>query len=81
MPAITLANMLWMKWTFDREFYDHGFMRNHTISQLPRRRPVHRKYRELFALHQPFVHIHGIGVPWVNVNGKDASNDKNLEAR
>jgi hypothetical protein len=35
LPAPTLGNMLWLKRTFDPEFYDLAFMRRFSIRSLP----------------------------------------------
>ena len=41
--ALTLPAQLWLKRTYDRDFYDRGFLRKHHIGRLP---PAHIPYRE-----------------------------------
>ena len=35
LPIVTVGNMLWLKRTFDREYYDRTFMRKYSVSSLP----------------------------------------------
>jgi hypothetical protein len=49
-PKITRANLLWLKWKYDRNYYDVGFLRCHSIQELPSRKIPHRKYRAEFTL-------------------------------
>jgi len=64
-PAITLANMLWLKWKYDRDFFDLGFLRSRSVQELPKKEIVHRRYRNAFKSRQPFPGLPEI--PWKSV--------------
>jgi len=49
LPAATQGNMLWLKRTFDPEFYDLAFMRRFSIRSLPRCRIPAEVVRAEFA--------------------------------
>lgn len=36
LPAATVGHMLWLKRTFDREYYDPEFMRKYSVGNLPK---------------------------------------------
>jgi len=66
-PAISLENMLWMKWKFDREYLDLGFLRTCSIRELPAKAIVHRRYREAFKVNQPHSKLHVHSSMWQTV--------------
>jgi hypothetical protein len=47
-PPVTRANLLWLKWKYDPEFYDTGFLRCHSVNNLPKKQVPHQVYRHEF---------------------------------
>ena len=54
LPALTVANLLWLKHRFDSDFYDRAFLQRHCVGNLPQRsRPGSIYFREIVSRRGP----------------------------
>ncbi|MCR9292889.1 MAG: hypothetical protein NXI32_09230 [bacterium] len=52
LPSPSLANMLWMKFVFDQQFWSPKFLRAHSIGNLPTAEPPPAEVRHAYARRQ-----------------------------
>lgn len=52
VPALTVANLLWLKITFDKPRFDREFLQRHSVQRLPEPEPLPAWYDDQWSIFQ-----------------------------